>query len=210
MIHLMNFAAFCRNLKSSHISPSACWILRNNPSKQITSLSRRTISSCQPLEMASKLLKLGATLCGETRRTYTIQEVLKERLKPLLCVYRARYGLVSTLYGSVLTIRSAEGQNFIIKNLLLGDYEYQQELQKPLSSCPNLRTVVDGLPGPELFIYPFLQTDFLQFIQKNLTDVTRKSMLKSALAGLAAMHDRHIIHTGKFLFTPLDSYIGNP
>ena len=110
---------------------------------------------------------------------------------------------VSIMYISVLTIRSAEGQDFIIKNLLLDDYEYQKALQKPLSSCPNLRTVLDGLPGPELFIYLFLQTDFLQFTQKNLTDATRKSMLKSALAGLAAMHDQNIIHTGKLLLRPL-------
>jgi len=99
----------------------------------------------------------------------------------------------------VLTTRSSENETFVIKNLIPGEYEYQQNLQKQLSSCPNLRTVIDGLPGPELFIYRFLQTDFLQFTQKNLTDATRKSMLRSALVGLAAMHDRNIIHTGKVL-----------
>ena len=84
--------------------------------------------------------------------------------------------------------------------MILGEYEYQQDLQKQLSSCVNLRTFVDCLSGPELFVYPFLQTDFLQFTQKDLTDVIRKNMLRSALVGLAAMHDRNIIHTGKVLF----------
>lgn len=80
--------------------------------------------------------------------------------------------------------------------MIPGEYKYQQDLQKPLASCPNLRTVIDGLPGPELFIYPFLETDFLQFSQQNLTKATRKSVLKSALVGLAALHERNIIHTG--------------
>lgn len=88
--------------------------------------------------------------------------------------------------------------------MIPGEYEYQQALQKPLASCPNLRTVVDGLPGPELFIYPFLQTDFLQFSQNNLIEATRKSMLKSALVGLAALHERNIIHTGR-ISTPISS-----
>ena len=82
--------------------------------------------------------------------------------------------------------------------MILGEYVYQQDLQKPLASCPNVRTVVDGLLGPELFIYPFLETDFLQFSQKSLTKATRRSMLKSALIGLAAIHERNIIHTGRF------------
>ncbi|ELR03993.1 hypothetical protein GMDG_06513 [Pseudogymnoascus destructans 20631-21] len=63
-------------------------------------------------------------------------------------------------------------QNFIVKNMIPGEYEYQQGIQKPLASCPNLRTV---------------------FSQKVLSVATRKGMLKSALAGL--LHERNIIHT---------------
>lgn len=74
----------------------------------------------------------------------------------------------------LIIIKSAEGQDFIIKNMIPGEYEFQQDLQKPLTSDPNLRTVVDGLPGPELFIYPFLRTDFPEFSRKNLTEVTRR------------------------------------
>jgi hypothetical protein len=59
--------------------------------------------------------------------------------------------------------------------------------------------MVDGLPESELFIYPYLETHLLQFAQKNLKDARRKSVLRSALFGFVAMHDRNIIHTGKFL-----------
>ncbi|OBT93078.1 hypothetical protein VE01_09015 [Pseudogymnoascus verrucosus] len=78
--------------------------------------------------------------------------------------------------------------------MIPGEYEYQQDLQKSVASCPNLRTVVDGLPNPELSIYPFLETNFLQFSQKSLSVATRKGMLKSALAGLAALHEKNIAH----------------
>jgi len=140
-----------------------------------------------------------ATLHSQSGRTYTVQEVLAEQRAPLLRVYRARYDTNPILSSSdaALIIRSADGQNFIVKNVIPGEYKYQQDLQKPLASCPNLRTVVDGLPSCELFIHRFLEPDFLQFGQKNLTEATRRSMLKSALVGLATLHERNIIHTGR-------------
>jgi len=205
MLNHATGAALCRTLAIPRISLSSSRILCNRPSQHHHLSSSRTVSS-QASEMASEPLIPGSTLCGESGRIYTIREVLAERRKPLLCVYRARYNLNPTIRHSVLTITSAEGQNFVVKNMIPGEYKYQQDLQKPLSSFPNLRTVIDGVPGPELFIYPFLQTDLLQFAQKNLTGTTRKSMLKSALTGLAAMHDRNIIHTGKSYLIPLSIY----
>lgn len=146
--------------------PSMTWILGNRPPQHHFPHSHRTMSS-QSLQTGAEPLTPGTTLRGQSGRMYTIMEVLAERQKPLLCVYRARYELnrLITSNDGALIIRSAEGQNFVIKNMIPGEYEYQQDLQKPLASSPNLRTVVDGLPGPELFIYPFLKTDFLQYSQ---------------------------------------------
>jgi hypothetical protein len=128
--------------------------------------------------MAKKPFTKGATLRGQSVRTYTIQEVLAKRRDPLLCVYRARYDLSrDSNSDTILTMTSAEGQSFIVKNMIPGEYEYQQELQKSVASCPNLRTVVDGVPDPEFFIYPFLETNFLQFSQKSLSIATKKGML---------------------------------
>ena len=203
MLHLTTVTVFYRRLTIARVSPSATLILGNRPPQRPLPSSRRTIS-LQALQMANEPLTPGATLCGHSGRTYTIQEVLAERQKPLLCVYRARYDPNPILNSSdaALITRSADGQNFIVKNMIPGEYKYQQDLQKPLASCPNLRTMVDGLPGPELFIYPFLETDFLRFSQKNLTEATRRSMLKNALVGLATLHERNIIHTGRFSISP--------
>jgi hypothetical protein len=92
---------------------------------------------------------------------------------------------------------SDKGENFILKNMIPGNFEYQQDLQKPLASCPNLRTVIDVIPDFELFVYPFLAPDLLHMSQRALSEAPRRSIVKSALVGLAQLHDRGIIHTGE-------------
>ncbi|CZT53403.1 uncharacterized protein RSE6_14933 [Rhynchosporium secalis] len=79
--------------------------------------------------------------------------------------------------------------------MIPGEYEYQKDLQESVSYCPHLRTIVDGVPGPDLFIYPFLETNLLQFSQNKLLDTTRKFILKNALVGLATLHEKNIIHS---------------
>lgn len=95
-------------------------------------------------------LSLGATLFTHSGRTYTSEEVLAERCEPLLCMYRAMYNSNPFISSSdvFLILQSAEGRSYIIKQVIPGEYKYQQALQKPLFSCPILRTMVDGLPSP--------------------------------------------------------------
>ena len=45
--------------------------------------------------------------------------------------------------------------------MIPGEFGYQQDLQKPLASCPNLRTVIDIIPDFELLVYYFLAVDLL-------------------------------------------------
>src|SRR6266566_249764 len=70
-------------------------------------------------------------------------------------------------------VPSDKGENFIVKNMIPGEFEYQQDLQKPLASCPNLRTVIDIIPDFELFVYHFLAVDLLQISQRPLSKETR-------------------------------------
>ena len=95
---------------------------------------------------------------------------------------------------------SAAEENFSIKTMIPGEFGYQQELQSILASCPNLRTVVDTIPDFELFVYHFLASDLLQVSDRSLSTETRRSILRSALTGLAELHDRGIIHTGESYF----------
>ncbi|KAL2754748.1 hypothetical protein ACRALDRAFT_1064562 [Sodiomyces alcalophilus JCM 7366] len=119
----------------------------------------------------------GEVLRGHLGRTCIIQQILSKRRDPLLCVYRA----------------SDKGENFIIKDMIPGEFEYQQDLQSPLVSCLNFRTVIDVIPDFNLFINRFLATDLLQISQKPLPEETRRSIIRSALTGLAELHDRGII-----------------
>ena len=105
-----------------------------------------------------------------------------------------------TIEPCLLTLElvgSAGEKNYIVKNMIPGEFEYQLDLQKQLSSCPNVRAVVDTIKAPELFIFPFLATDLLRLSQKALPTEIKKNILRSALRGLADMHDRDILHNGK-------------
>lgn len=78
-----------------------------------------------------------------------------------------------------------------------GEIEYQFKVQQSLS-CPNVRPVVDTIQELDLVIIPFLAGDLLRLSQKkNLSKDMRRSIFRSALCGLADMHDRDILHNGK-------------
>lgn len=88
--HLATVTAFCGRLKTARIFTSTSLILGNRPTQNRLLSSRRSLSS-RALQMAHEPLIPGITLCSQSGRTYTIQEVLAERREPLLCVYGARY-----------------------------------------------------------------------------------------------------------------------
>jgi hypothetical protein len=93
---------------------------------------------------------------------------------------------------------SAQGGKYIVKNVLQGDFEYQQELQKPLLALPTLRTMVDTIPDWELLVHHFLTSDLLCFAQKPLSDGLKRDILRSALIGLAELHGKNVIHPGEY------------
>lgn len=76
--------------------------------------------------------------------------------------------------------------------MIPGEFRYQLNLQESLSS-----SVVDTIQELEMFVFPFLAGDLLRLSQKALSKDTKKSVLRSALHGLADMHVRDILHNGK-------------
>ncbi|KAL2176137.1 kinase-like domain-containing protein [Thermothelomyces heterothallicus CBS 202.75] len=122
---------------------------------------------------------VNSTIRGDSGRIYKVEEILSERRKPLLCVYRA----------------SSEGKQFILKDMIKGEFDYQLSLQTPLAPCPHIRVLVDTIRDDEMFVYGFLPGDLLHLSQQALSKQTRRHILKSALLGLAELHDRGIIHT---------------
>ncbi|KAE8154312.1 kinase-like domain-containing protein [Aspergillus avenaceus] len=151
-------------------------------------LTRAPFFTCQLLSQTRKTstkspsiqepLKPGTILKSDSGQSYRIDEILADRRKPLLCVYRAS------------TARS----NYIIKNMIPGEFNYQLDLQKPLSARPHVRAVIDTVREQELFIYPFLTGDLLRLSRKALSKPSRREILRGALCGLVDLHNRDILH----------------
>ncbi|KAI1816901.1 kinase-like domain-containing protein [Poronia punctata] len=153
----------------SHILPSQTSFTQSH-------FSRNTMSTMSHLN--ERPIAPGTMLQGDSGRVYEIEEILSDRRDPLLCVYRAR----------------AEGMKYIVKNMIEGEFEYQLDLQKLVSSSPNVRTVVDTNKEHEIFMYPFLIGDLLRFSQKELAMEARRDILRSALRGLTDLHENNILH----------------
>ncbi|KAI0834728.1 kinase-like protein [Hypoxylon sp. FL0890] len=163
---------------SRNISISPLLIRRTVPMTTRTSLCSTISTTPATSRFNEEPFAPGTLLKGDSGRVYEIEEILSDRRNPLLCVYRAR----------------AETVKFIVKNMIKGESEYQMELQKLVSSSPNVRTVVDTNREFEIFIYPFLIGDLLSFSQRTLAPEARKDILRSALRGLADLHERNILH----------------
>ena len=48
-----------------------------------------------------------------------------------------------------------------------------------------------------MFVYGYFADDLLSFARQDLPVLFRKRILRDRLRGLAALHERNIVHTGK-------------
>jgi tRNA A-37 threonylcarbamoyl transferase component Bud32 len=56
---------------------------------------------------------------------------------------------------------------------------------------------VDTIPDQRIFVYEYLNDDFLSLVRNQIPMRARKEILKATLQGIADMHDRDIVHLGK-------------
>ncbi|KAJ9303049.1 hypothetical protein DTO271G3_423 [Paecilomyces variotii] len=141
-------------------------------------------------QFSKEPLTLGTMLRSDSGQTYKIEEVLADRRKPLLCVYRA----------------SADGKDHIVKNMIQGEFEYQLNLQRSLSPCPNVRGVVDTVQEHEIFIYPFLSGDLLHIKPDNILVDYEESTEGEVIikdVQISDLEDTVIVPPGKWLRGPL-------
>ncbi|EGE08041.1 CMGC/CDK protein kinase [Trichophyton equinum CBS 127.97] len=149
----------------------------------ISFLSRLSIMnmSTSHATQSKGALKVGTNLVGQTGILYCIDQVLQHRTEPhLSCVYLAT---------------TQDGKKHVIKDIYSTEFEYQWGLQAPLAGCPNLRVAKDTVPEHLLFIYDFLTEDLLGLARRDsLSCTARKRILRDSLTGLAALHERGILH----------------
>lgn len=95
--------------------------------------------------------------------------------------------------------RDSNGHKHAVKTIFPAEFEYQLELQAPLKYCPYVRAVQDKVEEHGLFIFDYRTDNLLQAsLRKDLTLPMRRKILRDALRGLAELHSRGIVHTGKY------------
>ncbi|KAH6623738.1 kinase-like domain-containing protein [Chaetomium tenue] len=144
------------------------------PPSTATPSSAATTGTPQPLAEGTRI----TSPCG---KSYVIDEVLYQRPrgKRLYCLYRA----------------SSEGKQYVLKDILPGDFDYILDLQKLVEGSAHVRTLVDSIPDRHMFVYSFLDANLQLVEPAENCPCVRKDILRDALAGLADLHDKGIYHT---------------
>lgn len=59
----------------------------------------------------------------------------------------------------ILPCVSHEGKQYVLKNILPGDFQYILDLQKLVDDSASVRTLVDSIPDRNMLVYPFLEAN---------------------------------------------------
>lgn len=73
------------------------------------------------------------------------------------------------------------------------------QLRRRGSECPHIRLPFDTIPDQRIFVYRYLDDDFLSLVRKKPSLQARRQILKASLKGIAALHDQDVVHLGKYL-----------
>lgn len=158
----------------------------------------RCYSSANPKQPSPKMAQPNS-LKGQSGRIYTIEEVLQKKEFPPSHVYLATYESPITLKCIPADPRahSAEGQKFVLKRVSKTSFIDYQDIYRSLHDCPNLRVSCDTIPDRSIFVYKHFSDHLLSLAQESPPISAVKRILKDTLQGLAKLHEKDIVHTGK-------------
>ncbi|KAK4122596.1 kinase-like protein [Parathielavia appendiculata] len=133
----------------------------------ISSVSTRTWVSA----IAQQPLPTGLQLKSSLGKCYVVDKVLSERHAAgrIWYVYRATH----------------HGKQFILKDIITGDFDYVISLHKHVEHSPHRH----------ILVCPHLEKGLLRINIAALSSAAKKAMIRDALASLADLHDKNIIHT---------------
>ncbi|KAF2493085.1 kinase-like protein [Lophium mytilinum] len=121
---------------------------------------------------------------GQSGRRYVVERILQE--KPMFlelgCVYLATSG----------------NQKYILKSVQPKSFRYFRNMFDDIRNSPYspyVRIADDSIPNKSMFAYKFFKGHLLGFVQKDVPLSVTKRILRDALRGIAAMHDKGIVHT---------------
>ncbi|KAJ8109110.1 hypothetical protein ONZ43_g6229 [Nemania bipapillata] len=143
--------------------------------------------------IAQQPLPRGLQIKSSSDKCYVIDEVLSEQ---------PAAGKIWRVYHA-----THEGKQFVLKDIIPGDFNYIDSLQKRVEHSPYVRTAVDSIPERHMFVFPYLDEGLLHVDTVALSYVARKAIIRDALRGLADLHDEQIIHTGQCLPCKFVAYV---
>ncbi|KAH6626063.1 hypothetical protein B0J18DRAFT_130431 [Chaetomium sp. MPI-SDFR-AT-0129] len=113
----------------------------------------------------------GVQLKSSLGNCYVIDEVLSQRPAAgrIWCVYRATH----------------EGKQFILKDIIPGDFDYVIPIYKQVEQSPHIRTAVDSIPERHILVFPYLEKGLLHVDITALSSISKKVIIRDALTGLA-------------------------
>lgn len=74
---------------------------------------------------------------------------------------------------------------------------FTKDIRPRLRKSPWRRLRHDTILGQRIFVYKYMQEDFLALVRKQIPIEARKQVLKASLRGIAESHDHDIIHLGE-------------
>ncbi|KAB5528902.1 hypothetical protein GE09DRAFT_1064488 [Coniochaeta sp. 2T2.1] len=88
-----------------------------------------------------------------------------------------------------------KGKQFILKDIIPGNFDYILSLQKHVEQSRHIRTAVDNIPKRHILVFPYLEQGLLHIDTAALSSLAKKVIIRNTLTNLANLYDKHIIHT---------------
>ncbi|KAF2803431.1 uncharacterized protein BDZ99DRAFT_526780 [Mytilinidion resinicola] len=119
---------------------------------------------------------------GQSGRRYVVERILQEKPMPLDL-------------GRVYLAMSGD-QKYVLKSVQPKSFQYFQDMFNDIRNSPYfpyVRVADDSIPDKSMFAYKYLKDHLLGFVQKDVPLPVTKRILRDALRGIAAMHDKGIV-----------------
>ncbi|EGC48867.1 calcium/calmodulin dependent protein kinase [Histoplasma capsulatum var. duboisii H88] len=91
---------------------------------------------------------------------------------------------------------ATSGQDkFILKDIPKTIFSsFNEDIHPRFHESPFLRLPHDTIPDQQIFVYKYMDDDFLSLARKQISMQARKQILKASLQGIAELHSHDIVH----------------
>ena len=97
---------------------------------------------------------------------------------------------------SILESHSAGDRKYVLKGVQQSAFNRLQKMYNDLNGCDHVRSVHDTIPKTSVFVHEYLTDNLLRLVQEDLPIADIKRILRDALHGLVALHEKDFVHTG--------------